>query len=300
MRVASLSCVVVAYQRAESLAALLGHLEHPDIEKVIVNVDADADVSRVVRSTSRASEIQVPNEGYAAAVNAGARRAAAELVIFLNDDALMSADTALRLGQRALERGRVVVPALLDHAGVPEHALQPFPSARALLLEWALLPDRPPPWSTGRLVRKWRAPEGPALIEAAAATVVACPAHVLRKVPLPEAYFMYWEDSEWFWRLHQAGIPVEYAPDLPVRHLGGRADVRPEKSSLLARNAVRCVRRTRGSRSAAAAWPVVVLWNLRLCVGDLIRGPFSTAARRRLIPRAAGLIAAIRACREIR
>ena len=48
---------------------------------------------------------------------------------------------------------------------------------------------------------------------------------------------------------------VELHPDAVCVHDGGRDDVRPDKSRLLARNAVRCIRRTQGRRSAALAVP---------------------------------------------
>ena len=85
-------------------------------------------------------------------------------------------------------------------------------------------------------------------------------------------------------------------------HDGGRDDVRPQKSALLARNAVRCVRRTQGRARAVAAWLVVVAWNARLVVVDGIRAGLRPAGprRRRLDARLAGLAAAAGSWREVR
>src|SRR5207248_1025720 len=128
--------------------------------------------------------------------------------------------------------------------------------------EWLLLPDRPVPvLRRGNAVQKWRVPVAREAIDAASAVVVATRRELLLDEPLPEHYFMYWEESEWFWRLHRRGAVVHYVADATVSHDGGRDDVRAEKSRLLARNAVRCVRRTQGRAAALAAYAIVILWN---------------------------------------
>ena len=86
-------------------------------------------------------------------------------------------------------------------------------------------------------------------------------------------------------------------PDAIVVHAGGRADVRPEKQRLLARNAVRCVYRTQGRAAAARAWPVVILWQLRLLAVDPVRALFGRGNR--VAARAAGVGAAVAAWREL-
>jgi GT2 family glycosyltransferase len=293
-----IACVVVAYHRPDALGRLLSALEHPRIARVVVNVEDDTDVSRLALR-HRCLEIGIPNLGYAAALNRGVSRVSAETVVLMNDDVLVEAGAAISLADRARDGGRVVLPSLVDLQGQREPTLQAFASARSLLLEWALSPDRPPRWLSGRHLQKWRSPTKSTLVEAGAATVVAAPVATLRIHPFPEEYFLYWEDTEWFWRLRQAGIEVEFVPDVQVLHTGGRVDVRPEKSRLMARNAVRCVRRTRGAVSAAVAWPVVILWNLRLVIVDLCRRTVGGAPPERVAARLAGLRASLAAWREI-
>jgi N-acetylglucosaminyl-diphospho-decaprenol L-rhamnosyltransferase len=199
-------------------------------------------------------------------------------------------------------RADVVLPGIVDCDGRLEPTVAALPSPKSLFLEWFLLPDRPPAalrgWDLG--VQKWRLPTGPEAVDAASAAVVATSAALLRSHPLPEDYFLYWEESEWFWRLKAAGVRVLLDPTILVVHNGGRDDVRPDKSRLLARNAVRCVRRTQGRGAALAAWPVVILWNLRLAAVDgLRRMTGSPGAARRLRARTAGLRAAALAWHEL-
>jgi GT2 family glycosyltransferase len=150
-------------------------------------------------------------------------------------------------------------------------------------------------------VRKWRRPPEAAPVEAGTAAVVAVRTALAREVPLPEAYGLYWEELEWFWRLRERGARVLYLPAAAVAHAGGRADVRPESARLLSRNAVRCVRRTQGAAAAWRAYPVVLLWQARLLLQDAVRAAAgSRAARRRLPARRAGAAAALAAWRELR
>src|SRR5262245_12086747 len=82
-------CVVAAYHRPRSLVALLDVLEHEELEIVVVNVENDPGVADAARGHRLVGLAE--NRGYAAAVNAGARVAGAEIVVFLNDDARITA-----------------------------------------------------------------------------------------------------------------------------------------------------------------------------------------------------------------
>ncbi len=285
----SVSCVIVAYKRARELASAIALLEHDRVEIVVVNVEDDPAVSAVA-AAHRVVSMPV-NRGYAAAVNRGVRAATAEVVVALNDDARLPAESALHLAGLILGgQIDVALPAVLDREGKPERTIARLPTPGALALEWLVLPDRP----IGRLggwlrVEKWRAPARIERVEAAAAVAVAARRDLLLDVEMPEEYFLYWEETEWFWRLREHGLRVAIVPDVTIVHDGGRDDIRPEKSRLLARNAVRCVRRTQGVRAALLAYGVVVLWNLRLLLGDVVRAK----PRSRLAARLAGLQAAL-------
>ncbi len=294
------TCVVVAFHRPDSLSRLLPLLSHPDVEVVVVNVEDDAAVAEV------AAGLAVPlaaNPGYAAAVNLGAGLANAPVVVFLNDDVRVDAAAALSLAATvSADEADVVLPRVLDGDGRWEPTIAALPGPVTLFREWFLLPDEPPAFLRRRPsgVQKWRAPVVPERIDAAAATVVAVSTSLLREIPLPEDYFLYWEESDWFWRLKAAGSRVLYDPRVTVQHAGGRDDVRPMKSRLLARNAVRCVRRTQGRPAALLAWPVVVMWNLRLVAVDGLRSlAGSPPAAARFRARADGLAAALLAWREV-
>jgi GT2 family glycosyltransferase len=293
--------VVVAYHHAGGLRRLLVGLRHPHLEIVVVNVEADPAVRL---AAGGATVVDLPgNPGYGAAVNAGVVHAHAPVVVFMNDDVIVDAAGVLRLAESVRRGADVAVPRVVDADGGAVRTIIPLPGVAALAREWLLLPDRPVPGLAGwRAVQKWRQPERPEAIDAAAGVMVAARRELLETLPLPEAYFLYWEENEWFWRLAQRGARVEYRTDVRCRHHGGRDDVRPEKSRLLARNAVRCVRRTRGRVAAAGAYVVAVAWNLRLAATDLARlaRHLNRPARARFGARVAGLRAALTSITEVR
>lgn len=303
----TVTAVVVAFHRPGSLAALLAALQDPDLAVIVVNVECDGSVAAVAREHGAVVVDLAGNPGYAAAVNLGVERADDGVVVFLNDDCRIEARDVARLAAVVATDGSsrvdVAVPRVVDAEGVLERTIAAVPTPSSLAREWMLLPDAPVGALVGNVrVEKWRAPTAPERIDAAAAVVVAARRSLLRELPLPERYFLYWEESEWFWRLRERGAVVEYRPEITCVHVGGRDDVRPEKSRLLARNAVRCVRVTQGRGRGAIAWVVVVGWNLRLVATDALRallrrGPRSRA---RLDARLAGLVAAGASWRELR
>lgn len=290
------SLVVVSYRRPDCLARQLAAVQHT-VGVVVVNVENDPVVESVAVQAGATVVPMQQNAGYAAAVNAGVRCAVGEVVVFGNDDVLADA-SAVHMLADVVRRGDadVAVPKVVDPTGVPEPTLLAPPTPWALAVEWLLLPDTPiRAISALMTVEKWRLPAEPEPVFGAAAALVATRRRVLLEEPIPEAYFLYWEEQEWFWRLRRRGLRVQYRPEVTVQHAGGRLDVRPEKCALLARNAVRCVRRTQGRASAAIAWPIVVAWWLRLVAVDLLLG----RGRWRVRARWAGLRAALAAVREV-
>lgn len=297
---AGVSVVVVAFHRPTALERLLQQFSSSDAEVVVVAVEADP---RVAETAERYGAVVVPlhgNPGFAAAVNEGVQAATGNVVVILNDDVRADADALVDMAHRAMALDAVIVPALRRPAGDLEPSIFALPTPGTLLVEWALTPDIAPPWLRWLQLEKWRRPVRPVKVAAAAATAVACPKHVLEQHPLPIEYFLYWEEAEWFWRLREAAIDVWYDPAIVVEHTGGRDDVRPEKSALLARNAVRCVRRTQGRRAALLAWPVVVLWNLRLVLSAIVLQRRASNGMSLVRSRFAGLRAGFRALVEVR
>lgn len=297
---ADLSLVVVAYHRPARLERLLGELDGTGIVIVVVDVDSDRDIDEISRRHGALVVTIQGNPGYAAAVNAGTRMVETDYVVFSNDDVILPAESLEALAA-ALRDGSadVAVPRVHDEHGTPVRTVQAAPNLGQFFLEWVLLPDNPVP-VPGVRIEKWRRPSQREVISAASAMVVATRTTLLRERKLPEAYSLYWEESEWFHWLWIDGFSVVYCPEAPITDLGGRAVLYPDKCKLLARNAVRYFRRTRGRPQAAIAWVLVIAWQLRLVAMALVRASLRRpASSEALRCRLAGLEAAMKAWREV-
>lgn len=299
-----LTLIVVAYHRAEQLAALLASAAGQATEVIVVNVEDDTDITAVAGAHG-ARVVALPgNPGYAAAVNLGASLTTTPFAAFCNDDLELAADCLPALGRALRDGADVAVPRLRRPDGTVEPSIARLLTPLALLGEWVMLPDDPhrlPAWLRGRLpVQKWRRPEQPEAVAVAEAALVASATSLLRRWPIPEAYFLYWEEHEWFHQLRLAGCRAVYVPGSVATHAGWD-EISPAKSRLLARNAVRCLVRTGGRRGATVGWPLTIVWWLRLCVVDGLRfaSRRTPASRARLAARTAGLAAAIGAWREL-
>lgn len=294
--------VIVAYHRPEPLRRSVPAMLAEGFGVVVVNVEEDPEVAAVVADAG-AVEVGIrANVGFAAAVNAGVLAATAPVVVFMNDDLTVDPSALVTLTDLiASGTCSVVVPSVWNGAGGLEPTISALPSVWRLLVEWTLTPDHRPPLMPDLGVQKWRQPATRERVLAASATLVACRRELLVRLPLPAAYFLYWEESEWFWHLRRMGVDVWYEPAVAVEHRGGRQDLRTAKAALLARNAVRCVRRTQGRLAAAVAWPVVVLWSGRLLATALVRVALrpSPSTRNAVRVRVAGLGAACRSLAEV-
>lgn len=264
MATPEVTCVIVCFHRPASLGPALAALEDPRVEVIVVNMEADPEIAEIASGC-----IHIPvdgDPGFATGVNLAVKQASAEYVVAMNDDLLFEVDDLFALLDYVV-RGEadVALPAILDVEGEVEPTIKALPTPWALVREWLVFPDHPIERLSGRLrLQKWRRPTEPEQVEAAGTPVMATTAALLRKHPMPEDYFLYWEEIDWFWRLREAGKRVLYVPHLRARHLGGRQDISAFKAKLITRNAVRCVRRTQGRPAAVQAASIMLLYNLRL------------------------------------
>ena len=290
------TALVIAYRKPDSLDRLLASLTGP---VCVVNVSADPDVAAVAQRHG-AGLVSLPdNRGFAAAVNAGARSVSTPVTVVMNDDVMTSQADLNALAAAVRGGADVAGPALLDGQGRLQRSIIGPPTVWGVACT-VLLPDHPVPGLRWLPVPKWSLPREAAVVPALTGAIFAVRTDLLKSIPMPEHYFLYWEEVEWFWHLGQTGARVEYRPDIQATHEGGRDDVRPEKAGLLALNAVRCVRRTQGRMAAAAVWPLVAMSALRLLLVDAVRLGRGRVDRGRVGARWAGLRSAVLAAWEIR
>jgi GT2 family glycosyltransferase len=273
------SCLIPCYHRAGILRDALERLRDPRIELIVVNAERDPDVARVVEEVPGAIHVPRDGSGFAAGVNAGLPHVTTDYVVFMNDDILIEAEGVLALKEKlAAGLADAAVPAVSNPQGELEPTIRALPTPGVLFREWFLFPERRiSRFERAVHVEKWRRPREQEPIEAAGTPVIATRTELLRALPLPEEYFLNWDEIEWFWRIRERGLRVLYVPSARAIHLGGGPqDVSPFKSRLMTRNAVRFVRKTQGAAPARRAFAVMALYNLRLvaiqAVRRLVRG----------------------------
>lgn len=191
--------------RLPRLLSALGAQTHPDVE-VIVVVDGDIDGSEQVLASSSVPvrTIVFPeNRGRSAALNAGFDAATGDVLIRCDDDlepppTWIAAHVAAHVGE------------LVGVVGLCRNVYPDGPYARAYGLKAdALFTQQAYATPADLMWKYW------------AANVSVTRATYDRIGPYSSAYRTYgWEDVDWGYRLHAAGVPVRILPDAECLHHG--------------------------------------------------------------------------------
>src|SRR5579884_1752094 len=226
---------IVSWNTAQLLDRCLASLptatQDMDAEVVVVdNASLDSSVEicdahgvRVVRNTS--------NKGYAAGINEaltdGLRPGGTDVLIALNPDTECPPRSLTALAETLLAEPDVglVVPRLRNLDGTLQHSVYRFPST-AVTFASSFLPAR---MHHGRIARRmWLegspSPEFPCAVDWAIGAV-----HVIRasavegRAPYCDRWFMYAEDLDLCWNLHQRGWRCVFHPEIEITHVGNAA-----------------------------------------------------------------------------
>lgn len=157
------------------------------------------------------------NRGFAAGVNAGARRAFAEFLLFLNPDARLDSGALFRLSAFIATRANagVVSPLLVSSTATPQPTGGEFPTLASLLARKLV-----------RIVRR----SGPAhlvgsgtvVLDWVSATAMLCRRAAFDAVSgMDDEFFMYYEDCDFCFRLRMAGWRSYLCADARAVHEGG-------------------------------------------------------------------------------
>jgi GT2 family glycosyltransferase len=242
------AAVVVHHRAIDLLQPTLEHLARQSVRRVVVvdngnESDAVADAIKLVHWLSQeVVQIEVPNEGYAAALNEG-MRVVADADAFL----LMSHET--RLGDNSVEK-------LVREFEAPDVGV-----AAPLLCR---LDDPQVVWSAGGSLdpeslrvfhhgggepaSSWRTrlAQDVDWVDGAAWLVRADAAK--QAGPLDERFFLYFEETSYCYRLRSLGWRVRCVPEAVAWQLPGNPDY-----ALFARNRLRFLRMNLGRRAVARA-----------------------------------------------
>jgi N-acetylglucosaminyl-diphospho-decaprenol L-rhamnosyltransferase len=262
------AAVVVTYNAMpyveQSLVSLQG------IDTVVVDHGSTDGTLELVRERFPAAKlVEQENLGLAAGWNRGVRETSAPYVLILNSDAWFVDGAAERLVAFAEERQRAgfVAPRLRSPDGTLQPSVRAFPTPWRLATEYLFLRKLAP----GSRVLNAFYGGGFDHDEVREIDFAKAAAFLLRRDafdeigPFDEGFFLFSEETDWCYRLHQAGWEVIFYPGAEAVHVGG-ASWRRESATLFreqVRGHLRFLAKHRGPQTAARARRVL-LAGLRL------------------------------------
>ncbi len=222
------SVIIITYNSSDVIRPCLDALAAQRFDgacEVIVvdnaSVDGTPDVVRREYPDVRLLA-QTDNLGYSRGVNAGIRAARGRYFFILNPDTVVRPDAVQRLFDyaEAHPEAGIVGPRLEFHDGSVQYSCRRFYTLRVLLLRRTPLGRLFP---RSRAVREHlmedfdHASTRPVDWILGAAMFVRRDA-VERVGAMDERFFLYFEDVDWCYRMHQAGLRVVYHADAVVTH----------------------------------------------------------------------------------
>jgi N-acetylglucosaminyl-diphospho-decaprenol L-rhamnosyltransferase len=223
----SVAAVVVNYNAGRALARCVASLRDEGLDEIVVvdNRSTDDSLNELAANDPAVTIVESGgNLGYGSALNAGADRCYAEFLVLCNPDIVFEHGSVCRMVDRlrAEPSAGLVGPRLLDLEGRERLSTRSFPSLRR---SWrqaylgVLLPTgrRAVQYTTGN-----RALETSGEVDWVTGACLVVRSRAFADVAgFDPDYFMYVEEVDLCWRLHQRGWKVLFEPSARVTHIGG-------------------------------------------------------------------------------
>jgi GT2 family glycosyltransferase len=263
-----LAVVVVTYNGLPYVERTLESVA--GLETVVVDHGStDGTVDLVRERFPEARLFEQENLGLAAGWNRGIRETSAPYVLVLNADAWLVGDAAEQLVRFAAEHERAgyVGPKLLNPDGTLQPSVRSFPTTWRLATEYLFLRKLAP---RSRALNAFYG-AGFGHDEARVVDFTKGAAFLLRRAafeevgPFDEEFFLFSEETDWCYRLREAGWQALFDPDAEAVHVGG-ASWRPQSATLFreqVKGHLRFLAKHHGRRTADRARRVL-LAGLRL------------------------------------
>lgn len=233
-----LSIIIVNWNTQELLAGCLNSIyaHEPDVLFEILVVDNASSDGSVAMVQGHYPSVQIitnqTNAGFAKANNQAIKLSKGRYVLLLNSDTVVSPgslDTMVHFLNEQ-PKAAAVAPKLVNPDGSFQASYADFPT---LLSEFLLItglarrvigPHAPSPTPTaGEVARS---------VDWVAGAAILVRRSVIDEIGgLDEGYFLYSEETDWCWRMQQAGWQVWYLPDVQITHIGGASSSKRSQES---------------------------------------------------------------------
>jgi GT2 family glycosyltransferase len=296
-----LTILIVSYETCEVLSNCLdaiaeAYRNHPElrVETIVVdNGSRDRSVEVALASAVEPRIVAlVRNRGFAAAVNYGLRLRRGRHVLLLNSDTEIESNVLVR-GVDLLDASAVVGVlgiGLVYPDGRAQRSVHAFPGLQTELIpEPILRMTRPRGFSTRGPSSSVAGGVSLREVEAVRGAVFFMRGELLEKLGhLDEGYFFFLEETDYCWRVREAGYRVLYCDSLRAMHrLGASSKRRVPLATRIEfhRSLYRFLDRRRGRRVASIAYAARLVRNSIVGVGLLLLAIGSDPARSRLVER---------------
>ncbi len=255
--------VVVTYNAMPWLERCLESVrEYPT---VVVDHGSTDRTLEVARRFENVRVVEQANDGVGAGWNRGVTESTEPWVFLLNADAWVLGDGLARLVEFANERPRaaLVGPRLLNTDGTLQRSARGFPTPWRLATEFFFLRKLAP---RSRLFNAFYAANWDHATEREVEWLSGAAMLVRRRAVeqvggVDESFFMFNEESDWQYRMREAGWEVVFFPGAEVVHVGGDATKRDwgRMFTTQVRSHVRFVRKHEGAAPAALTRVLLVV-----------------------------------------
>jgi N-acetylglucosaminyl-diphospho-decaprenol L-rhamnosyltransferase len=222
--VPEVSTIVVTYNALPWVAKALASV--PGTELVVVDHGSTDGTLELVRERfPEAIVVEQENKGFGAGNNAGMRVASGRWFLLLNSDAWLKPGALDALVAFAEEHraAAIVGPRLLNPDGTLQRSVRGFPTVWRIATEYLFLRKLAP---GSRALNAFYAGgfdhDVPREAEFLMGSVLLVRAEAVASVGgFDERYFMFSEETDWCYRLRQAGWQVWFFPGAEAVHVGG-------------------------------------------------------------------------------
>lgn len=200
---------------------------------VVDNGSTDGSVEEVQRAYPNVIVLENPkNLGFARANNQALRLAQGRFLVLLNTDMRFAPGALNTLVDFIAEHSGagMVGGQLLNRDGSRQNSFSTFPSLATELLNKSMLKILFPWWFPGKS-KKFKEP---AKVDSLIGACMVVRASALKEVGLmDEAFFLFFEETDWCLRLRKAGWEIYLVPDAVIFHAQGRSVEQDKKNAVL-------------------------------------------------------------------
>lgn len=208
-----ISLVILNYKTDEMTFRLVEKLQDEDVEIILVDNSSSENLKIKVVGLSHVRYTDPgANLGFAGGVNYGIAQSRGEWIMLLNSDADADVQTIKTLLNKCLAANmKVATPRLVGNDSTIETNVGLFSGLLEHPINWLFLRPR------------FILPTVDTKVHTATGGALLIHKSIIQKVGLLDEknFFMYFEDMDYSYRLHNNGISILYVPSCVIKHIGG-------------------------------------------------------------------------------